>query len=79
MEYIYNNIPNTINYDIEDNITNEPYIQGIHNDIANSNMVDKSIDWCRWDEDTSILEIYFINILSSQDKLELDTIVSNNS
>lgn len=50
----------------------------IHLDVANSEMIDKGIDWCRWDEDTEILEAVFINELNESDKSILDSIIQNN-
>lgn len=77
MKYEYNNIhtePNLATYDID-----EILISGIHYDVLNGDMVDKSIDGCTWHEDTELLYIVFENVLSSEDKIKLDTIVINNA
>lgn len=63
MEYLYEN--KTISLDLEQ----------IHIEVTNSIMEDKSIEWCRWDEDTKILKIVFSNELSSSDKNKLDLII----
>ena len=60
------------------NGTVSPNLEGIHLDVSNSSMVDKGIEWCRWDESTQILRVVFTNELSVDDKSILDTIVSNN-
>lgn len=67
MEYIY------------ENKVNSPNLDQIHLDVASSDMTDKTIEWCRWDEDIQKLKIIFTNELSVEDKTLLDTIVSNNS
>jgi len=77
IEYIYLNKsiePNLSTTDEEGNI-----ISGIHYDVPNSDMEDKSLDWCRWDEDLAQIIVVFENELSSEDKTKLDTIVDNNS
>lgn len=67
MEYLY------------DNIAEVPNLDGIHQGVSASDMSDKSLEWCRWDEMTKKLKVVFTNSLSSEDKLKLDSIVSNNS
>jgi hypothetical protein len=42
-------------------------------------MSNKSIEWCRWDEEDEDLHIIFTNELNVSDKLILDNIVSENS
>lgn len=77
MEYHYENTihsPNLATFDI-----NDVRISGIHHDVGNSDMSDKSIVSCRWDEDEAMLHIVFGFELSAEDKQKLDTIVSNNS
>ena len=54
-------------------------IHQIHIDVAASAMTDKTIEWCRWDEDNTTLQVEFTNVLSGADKTKLDTIVTNNS
>lgn len=67
--YIYNNIISSIN------------LYQIHVDISASLMIDKNIQYCRWDEDidSGELKVIFENELSLEDKAILDTIVENNS
>lgn len=67
MEYLYNNK------------STSPNLDQIHIDINDSSMTDKSIEWCRWDENIQILKIVFTNELSANDKNILDSIVDNNS
>lgn len=64
MEYTYNN-----------KVTS-PNLDNIHVDVNSSSMSEKSIEWCRWDESTSILKVKFTNTLSVDDKIILDTIVA---
>ena len=52
---------------------------GIHFDVDNSTMTDKTIEYCRWDAESADLNVYFTNALSTDDKTKLDTIVVNNS
>lgn len=94
MKYIYNNIENepdlitsSIKSRIEANeevsgemivVFYEEIISGIHYDVEISNMTDKSIEYCLWNESTEELDIYFTNELSSEDKIILDDIVNNN-
>lgn len=56
-----------------------PDLDQIHLDVATSEMTDKTIEWCRWDELTEILKIVFTNTLSAPDKTILDGIVADNS
>ena len=66
-----------INYEYENKITS-PNLDDIHLDVSASDMVDKSIEYCRWDEKTQLLKVIFTNELSSGDKNKLDIIISNN-
>jgi len=59
--------------------TTIPNLDQIHLDVASSEMVDKIIEWCRWDELTDIIKVMFTNILIAGDKTILDTIVESNS
>jgi hypothetical protein len=52
-------------------------ISGIHYDIENSTMDNKNVDWCRWDEDTQCVTIYFDEALTTADKDKLDTIMES--
>ena len=54
----------------------EPSLDKIHADVAASDMTDKSIQWCRWDEEEADLEVVFQNELSTGDKAILDGIVA---
>jgi len=63
MEYIY------------ENKVTSPNLDQIHQDVTNSAMSDKSIEWCRWDEATQNLKVVFTNSLSAGDKDILDNIV----
>jgi hypothetical protein len=67
MEYIY------------ENKTTEPNLDQIHIEVANSAMIDKSIQWCRWDKGLNRLKVVFTDDLSSEDKTLLDAIIANNS
>ena len=64
-------------YTYEDKDT-QPDLVGIAEGVAASEMTDKEIEGCRWDEDPKTLEVYFVNELSVDDKAILDTIVSSN-
>lgn len=61
-------------YTYENKVTS-PNLDQIHQEIANSAMSDKSIEWCRWDEASKNLKIVFTNSLSAGDKTILDDIV----
>lgn len=76
MNYIYENISELPNLNTEN--TEENSISGIHYDIENSEMTNKSINWCEWNEDTEKLTINYNEELSQDDKDILDTIVTNN-
>ena len=56
-----------------------PDLDQIHLDVVASEMTDKTIEWCRWDELTDILKIIFTNELIAGDKTILDAIVVDNS
>ena len=59
-----------------------PDLDQLHLDITNSDMDDKSVEWCRWDENpidehsAKCLHVYFTNELSSSDETKLDNIIS---
>jgi len=59
--------------------TSMPNLDQIHLDVAASEMADKTIEWCRWDELTDVLKITFTNELITGDKTILDGIVVDNS
>jgi len=61
------------------NKTTMPNLDQIHLDVAASEMTDKTIEWCRWDELTDILKVVFTNTLIAGDKTILDAIVVDNS
>ena len=77
MEYYYDNIANIPNLSTHD--VDDVQVSGIHYDVANSDMSNKSISYCRWDEDVEELHVHFAIELSAEDKTKLDTIVANNS
>jgi hypothetical protein len=77
MEYIYENI--TISPNLATNDIDGVLISGIHYDVENSSMTDKSLEWCRWDEIDGKLYVVFTNELSSGDKTILDGIIVDNS
>jgi len=58
-------------------IVNSPRLDIIHCCVCNSEMLNKTIEYCRWDKSTKILIINFTNELSVDDKALLDTIISN--
>jgi len=55
-----------------------PDLDAIQNVIIKSSMADKSIQYCRWDEETKKLQTIFKNELSADDKIILDEIVNSN-
>ena len=57
---------------------NDIACSGIEYDIENSEMTNKAVEYCRWDEETSILIIVFDVELSISDKNLLDDIVEKN-
>lgn len=57
--------------------TFEPNLTKILDDVGLSNMTNKNIEWCRWDQDISLIVIAFTNPLDAQDKSKLDVIVAN--
>jgi hypothetical protein len=56
-----------------------PDLALIHIDVASSEMTNKTVQWCRWDQDTGILIVCFESVLNESDKAILDTIVQNDS
>ena len=76
MEYIYLNISNIPNLLTRNDA--EEMISGIHYDVINSEMTDKNIHYCLWNEHEARLYIYFNDELSQNDKSILDSIVENN-
>jgi len=55
--------------------TAEPNLEAIHDGVAGSEMMDKSILYCHWDEGAELLEVVFSGSLSDSDKAILDGIV----
>jgi hypothetical protein len=53
-------------------------MDGIHNDVASSDMSNKNIQYCNWSEASQELKITWDVELSAGDKTKLDDIVSNN-
>ena len=79
--YTYTNItnkPNLSTWELQSGSENPILVSGIHYDTINSEMSDKSLEGCFWDEDFSILKIYFDQTLSEADETILDNIVSEN-
>jgi len=60
---------------IYNNIDAEPNLEYIHEQVALSSMVNKNIQYCRWDEDVEQLQVLFDVDLVEADKAILDTIV----
>jgi len=54
-------------------------VSGIHYDVENSDMTDKSIEYCTWWERDAKLLVVFTNELSAGDKTLLDQIVEANT
>jgi len=63
--YHYENKPNSL------------VLTYIHDEVTASAMTDKSIEYCRWDEDGAHLCVTFTNELSAGDKTILDGIVED--
>lgn len=77
MDYEYEDIteqPNIATVDDEGVL-----VSGIHYDVANSEMTDKSIEYCTWWQNEEKLLVVFTNELSTEDKAILDQIVADNS
>lgn len=62
-----------------ENKTSSPDLFQIQYNVSISNMTDKTIEWCRWDKETNVLQIKFTNELKPSDKLILDDLVFQNS
>jgi len=60
-----------------ENRSSEPNLRQIHTDVAASAMDDKVIDYCRWDQATERISVFFINELSTNDETRLGVIVGN--
>jgi len=61
------------------NKTTSPNLSGIHEDVAISLMTDKNIKYCRWDEDTAILQVIWQEELNLDNESILAGIVIDNS
>jgi len=57
------------------NKAQEPNLNDIHTAVAASAMADKNIDYCRWDQDTELLQVCWQEALDAPDKAILDAIV----
>ena len=66
-----------IDYEYPDKTT-EPDLQKIHEDVSSSEMTDKNIKYCSWNEDDTILHVFWLDELSGEDKAILDNIVEEN-
>jgi len=73
--YKYTNIPEALNYDEDGNLLNLPDLNRIHDNIFQSNMTNKSILYCNWNEKNRELYIIFDVELNNNDKSLLDSIV----
>jgi hypothetical protein len=60
------------------NVVNIPDLLGIHEDVASSEMTNKDIEFCRWDEDIATVKVIFAEALSPEDLAILDGIVASN-
>ena len=76
MEHEYNNITNEPSF-TEFNESGE-LIGGIHYDVEHSEMTNKSLEYCRWDEGTSKAFFKFTTQLDTEDLAIFDDIVSDN-
>ena len=56
-----------------------PNLDQIMIDVETSEMTNKSINRCKWEESLELLYVYFDTDLDTSDKDILDTIVANNS
>jgi len=75
MEYTYSNIMNKP--DLATLNDSGELISGISYDILNSEMTNKELQWCFWDESSQQLVISFLNTLHFSDKIILNLIVAN--
>lgn len=76
-DYLYTGIydhPNIATYNDQHEL-----ISGIHYDVANGDMTDKSLIGCDWDQGSGEMKVWFENTLSSADEDKLDIIVDNNT
>ncbi len=76
MTYDYTNIETSPNLSSAD--INGVLASGIHYDVENSAMTDKTLEYCTWHEDTQLLIVVFTGTLSGADKALLDGIVTDN-
>lgn len=62
-----------------------PNLDQIHSDVGNGVMVEKSIEYCRWDgvdagpDGANTLSIHFTTEPTGANRRELDNIVTSNS
>ena len=75
MIYGFNNISNKPI--LSDFNESDELIGGIHYDVSISDLQDKSLKSCTWDEDTQILTLKFENELIQQDLDKLTNIIQN--
>lgn len=59
--------------------TTAPDLDQIHTDVAASTMTNKNIQYCSWDEGTTLLDIFYDVEVTGSDKTKLDTIITDNS
>lgn len=65
----------SVKYEYHD-ITSDPGLERIHTEVAASEMTDKNIEGCRWDETPALLQVWWTEELSALDKTMLDGIVA---
>lgn len=53
-----------------------PDLWAVHEAVALSEMTNKDIAYCRYDEDTKLLKVIFTSSLSIEDETILDRIIS---
>jgi hypothetical protein len=76
-EYVYKNITESPNISTYNEF--HELISGIHYDVQESTMTDKSLVGCDWFQKTAELKVYFENELSAEDKTKLDQIIQDNT
>jgi len=59
------------------NIASSPNLEYIRSSVLESGMINKTIEYCSWNESNTTVNVIFTNSLSEDDKAILDNIVSN--
>ena len=81
IEYIYEGVINEPNIETgyTEPSTGEYHMtSGIHFDVPLSDMTNKNIQYCMWEQGKALLHVYWDAELTSEDKSKLDVIVANN-